>query len=133
MDNLKFRTLRQANDIRMPLFKNRKGEPSHSKADGSDWSLNDWATAATGELGELCSVLKQVRRGDITLDEARSDIAKEAADVVTYLDILLKQCDLELGSAVADKFNEVSRRIGVEVYIDASDNSVHNGVGDLCP
>ncbi len=127
MHNLKFRTLRLANEIRTPLFKNRKGGPANC----SDWSLNDWATAATGELGELCSILKQVRRGDITLDEARHDIGKEAADVVTYLDILMNQCGLELGEFVGCKFNEVSRRIGVDVYIDARGNVVHDGMNDL--
>lgn len=131
MDTLKFRTLRLANEIRLPLFKNRKGEVAHANSDGSDWSLNDWYTALMGEAGELGSILKQIRRGDLTLDEARFDIGKEAADVVTYLDILMKQCGLNLGEVIAEKFNEVSQRIGVNVYIDSRHNVVHDGVNDL--
>jgi hypothetical protein len=36
---LTFGELRRANIARLPQFKNSKGEPSHEKADGSDWSL----------------------------------------------------------------------------------------------
>lgn len=114
---LSFFTLRIANKRRLPQFKNALGEPAHSTPDGSDWSLNDWFTAAAGELGELGNVLKKVRRGDLTLDEARLEISKEAADVVTYLDILTNQCGIDLGQATTDKFNEVSRRVGASVFI----------------
>ena len=131
MSNLKFKTLRDANTLRLPEFKNRKGEPAHANPDGSDWSLNDWYTAVMGEAGELGSVLKQVRRGDITLDEAKHNIGKEAADVVTYLDILMRQLGLDLGEFVAGKFNEVSQRIGVDIYIDDVKNMIHDGVNDL--
>ena len=131
MSNFKFKTLRLANEIRLPLFKNRKGEPAHANPDGSDWSLNDWYTALMGEAGELGSILKQVRRGDLTLDEARESIGKEIADVVTYLDILAKQCDLDLGAVTVSKFNEVSRRIDVDVFINGYDNEVHDGINEL--
>ena len=122
MSKFNFETLRKANTLRLPVFKNRKGEPAHANPDGSDWSLNDWYTAVMGEAGELGSVLKQVRRGDITLEEALPDIAQEAADVVTYLDILTKQCGIDLGEATRIKFNVVSSRIGVRIYIDESNN-----------
>lgn len=81
---LTFDELREANKRRLPTFKNAKGELSHSEPDGSDWSLSDWSNACLGELGEAANIIKKVRRGDITLDDARVSLAKEFADVVTY-------------------------------------------------
>ena len=120
-DGLTFNTLRGGNTARLPQFKNAKGEPAHSEPDGSDWSLNDWYTAVSGELGELGNVLKKVRRGDLSLDEARPELSKELADVVTYLDLLAKQCGVDLGEATIAKFNEVSERVGSNVRIGADD------------
>ncbi len=117
---LTFNVLREANVRRLPQYKNAKGEPAHEKEDGSDWSLNDWLTAVVGELGEAANVLKKVRRGDFTLSEARPKLANEFADVVTYLDILAKQCGIDLGNATIDKFNAVSNRVGSDIYIAAT-------------
>lgn len=83
----------------------------------SDWSLNDWATALTGEVGEACNLLKKVRRGDYNLDDVRSELGKELADIFTYLDILASKLELDLGTEVVKKFNEVSTRIGSNVTI----------------
>lgn len=120
-NGLTFNTLRGGNLARLPQFKNRKGETAHSKIDGSDWSLGEWVTAVTGELGELANLVKKVRRGDMSLDEARPELAKELADVVIYLDILAFQCGVDLGKATIEKFNEVSERVGSNVVIDHED------------
>jgi len=117
VNDLSFATLRLANELRLPKFKNGKGEPAHSEADGSDWSLNDWYTAAAGELGEAGNVLKKIRRGDYTIAEKHEHLADELADVVTYLDLLAKQCKIDLGEAVAKKFNEVSKKVGADIFI----------------
>lgn len=114
---LDFATLRAANLHRLPLFKNSKGRPAHSKPDGSDWSRPEWCNAVLGELGELANLLKKVQRGDMTMDEARPAIGKELADVQTYLDILAYQCQVNLGAATVAKFNEVSDRVGCGVKI----------------
>lgn len=74
-----------------------------------EWSPNDWLGAVAGEVGELAGELKKLRRGDVV---GREVIAKEAADVVIYLDLLCQRCGIDLGSAVAQKFNEVSDRVG---------------------
>jgi len=120
-NGLSFNTLRGANEARLPQFKNAKGEPAHSNADGSDWSLNDWMTAVAGEVGEAANMLKKVRRGDMTIEEARPGLAKEFADIVTYLDILAKQSGVDLGQATIEKFNEVSRKVGSTVRIQGDD------------
>lgn len=122
-DGLTFRALRDANTARLPTFRNANGEPAHSQPDGSDWSLNDWCCAVTGEVGELANLLKKVRRGDLSLADARPAIAKELADVQTYLDLLAMQCGVDLGAATIAKFNEVSARVGSPIFLrdDGSD------------
>lgn len=124
-NGLSFNTLRDANKARLPQFKNSKGEPAHSEPDGSDWSLSDWVTAITGELGEAANIIKKVKRGDLSLDEARPLLAKEYADVVTYLDILAMHTGIDLGRAIKDKFNEVSDRVGSTVCMINGDDWAH--------
>lgn len=128
--NLTYRQLRDANTKRLPLFKNRRGEPAHSMADGSDWSLGDWVCAVTGELGETANLIKKVQRNDVSLDEARSELAKELADVACYLDILAFRCGVDLGVAVASKFNEVSRRVGCEVFLPEAIDAAQGGASE---
>ncbi len=118
-DGLTFNNLREANKLRLPQFKNSKGEPAHEKEDGSDWSLAEWMNAVAGELGEAANIIKKVRRGDLTLDEARPMLAEEFADIVTYLDITAAQAGVNLGQATMDKFNKVSKRVGSNVRLDA--------------
>lgn len=116
--SLDLNVLRMANIIRLPQFKNAKGGPAHSIPDGSDWSLGEWSNAVMGELGEAANIIKKVQRGDLTLDEARPALAKEFADVLTYLDILAYQAGVNLSTATIDKFNEISRRVEADVFID---------------
>ena len=133
MSELSFNDLRNANVTRLPLFKNKKGEPAHSEPDGSDWELSAWSNAACGEGGELAdaflllfiqkhmgflaNLIKKVERGDYTLDEARQELADEGADVIGYTDILLYRAGIDTGEAVASKFNRVSDRVGCEVKL----------------
>lgn len=118
---LTFGRLRWANTARLPLFRNRAGEIAHAKADGSDWSPNDWMVAVVGEVGEAANLLKKMKRGDFdtkdALDAARAELEKELADIVIYLDLLAFQLGVELDSAVVQKFNEVSRRVGCAVFL----------------
>lgn len=120
-DGLTFNTLRGGNIARLPEFKNAKGGPAHSKADGSDWTPAQWLQAVVGELGEYANIRKKVERGDLTLNEARWHLSDELADVVIYLDILAYQLGIDLGSAVMDKWNRTSRRVGSNIRLDADD------------
>ncbi len=131
MNNLQFKTLRAANTLRLPRFKNAKGEVAHTERDGSDWSLNDWYTATSGELGALGNLLKKVRRGDLTIEHARTSISYEMADVITYLDLLAKQLNIDLGAAVTRKFNVVSERVDADIFIDGAENELHDGVSTI--
>jgi NTP pyrophosphatase (non-canonical NTP hydrolase) len=137
LNHLTFDLLREANITRLPQFKNRKGEPAHSEADGSDWALSAWANAAMGELGEVSEalghyvmlglvmkslgkagdVIKKIERGDVTLEEKRQALGDELADVQTYLDILAFRAGVNLGEATVRKWNEVSERVGCPLRI----------------
>lgn len=117
--NLDFDSLRYANLLRLPEFKNARGEPAHASPDGSDWSLGEWCNATLGELGEAANIIKKVRRGDMTLDEARPLLAREFADVVIYLDLLAYRAGVDLGNAVVEKWNETSVKIGTSVRLGA--------------
>ena len=117
MTGLKLKTLREANLRRLPHFKNSQGGLAHSRKDGSDWSPLEWSAAVGGEVGELQNLLKKVRRGDLSLDEARSRISDELADVLIYLDLTAQQCGIDLAAATISKFNAVSERVGSNVRI----------------
>jgi NTP pyrophosphatase (non-canonical NTP hydrolase) len=117
MRHLTFDELRAANIERLPLFRNAKGQLSHSKPDGSDWSPAQWLQAVTGELGEYANLRKKVERGDISMEDARPALADELADVMIYLDILAFQLNIDIGEAVRSKFNRVSDRVKCNVKL----------------
>lgn len=120
-DGLTFNALRGANTARLPTFRNARGEPAHSEPDGSDWALSAWCNATLGELGEAANLIKKIERGDLTLEDARPALAKELADVATYLDLLAMRSGVDLGRATIDKFNEVSERVGSPIRLRADD------------
>jgi NTP pyrophosphatase (non-canonical NTP hydrolase) len=120
-DGLTFRVLRDANVVRLPLFKTKDGKPAHTVPDGSDWPPASWLQAVVGELGEYANDRKKVERGDITLEEARPKLAQELADVAIYLDLLAYQLDIDLGQAIMETWNRKSEFLGIPVRIDPDD------------
>lgn len=87
------------------------------------WSSADWLTAITGELGELASLVKMRNRERDGLPGNKfsptdKQIADEAADVLTYLDLFCAANGIDLARAAAEKFNEVSQRVGFPDRID---------------
>ena len=106
----------------------------------SDWSLTDWATAAAGELGEACNVIKKMRRFegshndpalniDPSSDAGQKALAYEIADTVIYLDLLAARAGIDLGRAVCEKFNIVSERVGSAIRLDAALAADEKGKG----
>lgn len=88
----------------------------------------EWMTAVTGELGELASLLKMRNRerdgiSGNKFSPADQQIADELADVVTYLDLLADALGVDLGRAVVEKFNEVSKRLGFSDRIEVASGS----------
>jgi NTP pyrophosphatase (non-canonical NTP hydrolase) len=106
---------------RLPDFKNARGEPAHPTTDGSDWTPADWMVALTGEVGETANILKKVRRGDLTLEQARAELGRELADIQCYLVLLAHHCGVDLETATRAKFNEVSTRVGSSVVLPLPD------------
>ena len=85
----------------------------------NSWSYSDWFTAMAGEVGELGNVIKKLNRArdglpgnSLAPDELREMAKKEIADVYIYLDLLAQAMNVDLSSAVREKFNEVSDRNG---------------------
>src|SRR5689334_12432803 len=66
------------------------------------WSPLEWGGAAAGEMGELCNLLKKMRRGEVVDLQA---VAHEIADVIIYLDLLSARIGINMGLAVVRKFN----------------------------
>jgi NTP pyrophosphatase (non-canonical NTP hydrolase) len=87
------------------------------------WPPSDWLVAVTGELGELASLLKMRNRERDGLPGNKfsptdKQVADELADVLTYLDLLAATLGVDLGRAAAQKFNEVSERVGFSDRIE---------------
>lgn len=89
-----------------------------------EWSLSDWLTATTGELGELAGAIKNLRRKEAEGQSSheikpveRQELAYEAADVVIYLDLLCERAGIDLGEAVREKFNIVSDRVESDIKL----------------
>lgn len=91
-----------------------------------DWTPTDWACALAGEVGEACNLVKKLRRldgADKALDNPKRraalvrKIGKELADTIIYADLLAARLRINLGSMVRGKFNEVSRKRGVEIFL----------------
>jgi hypothetical protein len=86
------------------------------------WSMNDWAVALAGEVGELCNLLKKNHRGLATderymLDGPYAELAKERVvselcDIITYADLMMSKLGYKTSYELIGKFNEVSERVG---------------------
>jgi NTP pyrophosphatase (non-canonical NTP hydrolase) len=114
-EGLRFNDLREANVTRC-----RRWHPNFLSGD-DEWTSADWSNAMCGEAGETANVVKKLRRGETGTapgpdDPPRDDLlcmlADELADTVTYADLLAAFYDIDLGAAIADKFNRVSERQG---------------------
>lgn len=114
---LTFSQFREANQARLPVYKNSKGEFVHKHPQGKDWSPAQWLQATTGELGEYANFRKKYERGDIDYETFREQALLEIADTFTYLDLLALQFDIDLGEAIVKKFNMVSERINCDILI----------------
>lgn len=83
------------------------------------WSLSDWFTAVTGELGEAANIAKKLNRvrdgipgntADETTRSLRDKLRDEIADTAIYLDLLAQSQGFDLFEAMIDKFNRTSAK-----------------------
>jgi hypothetical protein len=70
-------------------------------------------------LGEALNVVKKLNRerdhiagNSASEGELREQLADEIADVAIYLDIMAASEGIDLGAAIASKFNRTSERVG---------------------
>lgn len=143
MNTLSFEQLRNAN-----IARGAKWHPGFPETD-TGWNLADWANALGGESGELAEAVellllitrvsvstgnaqnnvKKVRReeenlsnvGDPKVEKLVADIGEELADVITYCDLLATKLGIDLGDAVAQKFNKVSNKQGFNNFLPVYD------------
>lgn len=107
--SLDYQTVARTNEARCALW--HPGFP-----DDTEWSLADWSNAVAGEVGELCNVVKKIRRHEggfrdvnlLDLQVLRMMAGNEMADVILYTDLLATKMRLNLSYFVAHKFNEKS-------------------------
>jgi NTP pyrophosphatase (non-canonical NTP hydrolase) len=110
--------LKEANKRRSILFGNSV----------EDWSLPQWGNALAGETGELCNIIKKIDRGDIYDRDRKTRLidalAKEAGDILTYLDLLCQRAGVDLKTALIEKFNEKSDDIGTDIKLGKYYNDI---------
>lgn len=111
-----FKTLRRANVQRCGL----------SFHPINNWSPMEWACAMAGEAGETCNAVKKLKRLEDGLfvennpnsyKDAIQKIADEIADTIIYADLLAARLNIDLTTAVKDKFNQVSARVKSDIFI----------------
>jgi hypothetical protein len=97
------------------------------------WSINDWATATGGEIGEAIQELgklltfldtaKKIKRlEDEPLDRERLEqlldqFAEELADIITYADLTLSRIRRNTAAELIKKFNKVSDKRGCPIKL----------------
>ncbi|WP_428526784.1 MazG-like family protein [Roseibium sp.] len=107
---MKFSDLREANTTR------QKEWPGNDQADIAFRGLE-----VAGEFGEVAEALKKYLRGTRGIKGSTADlqdVANEMADAVIALDLLADQMGIDLGAAVARKFNATSQKYGLVTKLD---------------
>jgi len=109
MTNLSFDQLRHANDERAVEW--NSGPPL-----SAEFAMIELA----GEVGEACNSLKKWlrhRHGLAGGVASLEPVIQELADVVICTDLLARKLGVDLGAAVAMKFNHTSRKHGFNTML----------------
>ena len=83
------------------------------------WSLSDWMTALTGEVGEAANIVKKLNRirdgipgNTQPKEDLLHDLAHELADIAIYLDLFTQTLGWDLEKLREIKFQITSAKIG---------------------
>ena len=87
------------------------------------WQPVDWSNAIAGEVGELCNLVKKMKRLNIEADGLvkQTDLENEVADILIYLDIFCQTQGIDIRIATVRKFNAVSLRYNTDIFLHADD------------
>jgi NTP pyrophosphatase (non-canonical NTP hydrolase) len=85
----------------------------------TDWSLSDWMTALTGEVGEAANIVKKLNRirdgipgNTQSREELEHALGEELADIAVYLDLMAQAAGFDLEGIREVKFQKTSAKIG---------------------
>jgi len=113
MSSMTFGALRQANDTRQMEW------PGNEKADVAFRTIE-----VAGEFGEVSEAVKKhlrAERGIKGSTATMEDVADEMADAIISLDLLASEMGIDLGAAVARKFNRTSVKYDLETRLPETD------------
>jgi NTP pyrophosphatase (non-canonical NTP hydrolase) len=68
----------------------------------------------TGEALNVCKKMERVRLGVVGSKAALSDLIEELADVIICVDRVAACYDIDLATAVREKFNKTSEKYGLK-------------------
>lgn len=74
-----------------------------------------------GEVGEALNVVKKLERARMGIGGSTAtvrDLADELADVIICVDLLAAEYGIDLDVAIRDKFNETSKKMGFDIFLD---------------
>lgn len=94
-----------------------------------EWNTGDEYTSLAfrgnelaGETGEACNHIKKLERERIGIRGSRSSpeaLAEELADIIICADLIAMDLGIDLGDAVASKFNATSEKYSLETRLPA--------------
>lgn len=109
MLSLDFKNLRAANGARQVEWTGSAAVP-----------LLFRATELAGETGEAMNIVKKLERERLGWPGSRAtraQLADELADIIICVDLLAMTEDIDLAVAIARKFNETSRKVGLSTLL----------------
>lgn len=116
MMSITFKELRVANEARAAFWK---------PANGGSFSFEFRMIELAGEVGEACNIAKKMAReklGAVGSRATQAEIEDELADVVITADLAAMSLGIDLGSAVARKFNKTSRKHAFSIELPEQDS-----------
>lgn len=90
---------------------------------GAKLSLSFRGNELAGEIGEACNVIKKLERERLGLVGSRAtidDLAEELSDGVICIDLIAMDLGIDLGRAIASKFNATSQKRGLATILSPS-------------
>lgn len=94
--------------------------------------LPELGNALAGEVGEACNIIKKINRRDFNIGDLniKLDLGKELSDIIFYVLMLSKRSQIDIESALVQKFNEISTRIDSSLRLPYETVSIQNVLWD---